>query len=79
MTENATETAFRGSGEVQRLVDRGLCPKCQTPSVIEDMGDLGQCQSCGLYMGHNLKSEILETRQSLIDVESVFDEQHELI
>ena len=79
MTENATETACRGAGEVQRLINRGLCPKCQTSSVIEDMGDLGQCQSCGLYMGNNLKSEILETRQSLIDVESVFDEQHELI
>ena len=79
MMESATEMDCNGSGEVQRLIDKGLCPKCQSPSVIEDMGDLGQCQSCGLYMGNNLKLEILETRQSLMNVESVFDEQNELI
>lgn len=79
MTESATEMDCKGSGEVQRLIDRGLCPKCQTPSVIEDMGDLGQCQSCGLYMGNNLKSEILETRQIVLQAEDVFDTQHELI
>lgn len=79
MTENATETACRGSGEAHAVIDSPMCPKCQSPSIIEDMGDLGQCLSCGLYMGNNLKSEILETRQSLMSVEAVFDEQNELI
>jgi ribosomal protein L37AE/L43A len=79
MTENDTETACRGAGEVQRLIDKGLCPKCQTPSVIEDTGDLGQCQSCGLYMGNNLKSEILETRQTVLQSEDDFETQHDLV
>lgn len=79
MTENATNTACKGTGEVQRLVNRGLCPKCQSPSIIEDMGDLGQCQSCGLYMGNNLKKEILETRQTLIGSHQSFEDQNELI
>ena len=79
MTENAIKTACRGAGEVQGLIDKGLCPKCQTPSVIEDVGDLGQCQSCGLYMGNNLKSEILETRQTVLQSDDVFDTQHDLV
>lgn len=79
MTEKATKTDSSGSGELQRLIDKGLCPKCQTPSVIEDTGDLGQCQSCGLYMGNNLKSEILETRQTVLQTEDAFETQHDLV
>jgi len=79
MTENSTHTAYRGAGGVQNLIDRGLCPKCQTPSVIEDMGDFGQCQFCGLFMGNNLKTEILETRQIIESDNDTFEQQHELI
>lgn len=79
MMGNATGMVCEGAGEVQKQIDRGLCPKCQSASVIEDMGDLGQCQSCGLYMGNNLKNEILETRQTLMVDAETFDDQHELI
>ncbi len=79
MMENSTHTAYRGAGGVQTLIDRGLCPKCQTPSVIEDIGDLGQCENCGLFMGNNLKTEILETRQIIQRDSEMFEKQHELI
>ena len=64
---------------MQTLIDRGLCPKCQTPSVIEDIGDLGQCENCGLFMGNNLKTEILETRQIIERDSEIFEKHHELI
>jgi len=79
MTESGTKTDCKGSGGIQKLLDRGLCPKCQTSSVIEDMGDLAQCQSCGLYMGNNLKDEILETRQTLIAREAIFDDENKFL
>lgn len=79
MMENSTHTAYRGAGGVQTLIDRGLCPKCQTPSVIEDMGDFGQCTNCGLFMGNNLKAEILETRQIINGGSENFEQQYELI
>ena len=79
MTENSTHTVSKAQGEVQNLIDRGLCPKCQTPSVIEDIGDLGQCENCGLFMGNNLKTEILETRQIIQRDSEMFEKQHELI
>ncbi len=79
MMENSTHTACRGAGGVQMLIDRGLCPKCQTPSVIEDKGDFGQCTNCGLFMGNNLKAEILETRQIIDGEAEIFEQQHELI
>ena len=79
MMENSTHTACRGAGGVQTLIDRGLCPKCQTSSVIEDNGDFGQCTNCGLFMGNNLKAEILETRQIIDGEAEIFEQQHELI
>ena len=79
MTEKDTHTGYSGPMGLKKVTDRGLCPKCQTPSVIEDMGDLAQCQSCGLYMGNNLKNEILETRQTIIAREAIFDDENKFL
>lgn len=79
MTENNTHKAYSGPMGLKGAIDRGLCPKCESPSVIEDMGDLAQCQSCGLYMGNNLKNEILETRQTIIAREAVFDDENKFL
>lgn len=76
--ENTTKTVCEGSPEQFWSSDEGICPKCETSSVIEDMGDLGQCQNCGLLIGNNLKSEILETRQTVLAGYTVLEEQSDL-
>lgn len=79
MMENSISTGYREPMGVGKSISRGLCPKCDTPSVIEDMGDMGQCQNCGLFMGNNLKKEILQTRQEVLQVsEQESEETHEL-
>ena len=79
MTEKGTNTGYSGPLNIENIIEAGLCPKCQQPSEMGDVGGLTQCMSCGLLMGNELKEQIIENRQTVMNKCDEFDDQYEML
>ena len=66
-----TVTIEEGDGTMQRRLDMGLCPKCQT---AVDPGPATVCRCCGLQIGGVPRAE----RSQEVNVEDIISNDEEL-
>ena len=63
-----TVTIEEGDGTMQRRLDMGLCPKCQT---AVDPGSATVCRCCGLQIGRAERSQEVDVEDIISNAGSL--------